>query len=467
MKKTFLVIVLAVVMGLQAFGQQAKYVFYFIGDGMGVNQVQLTEFYRAAEQGKLGIEPLGFTQFPVVTMATHYSASNDVTDSAASGTALATGNKTKNKRIGVDFDAKVSFTSIAEMAKRCGKKVGIMTTVPVNHATPASFYGHQASRSMGFELAQDMLKSDFDFFAGSELMDEKKYPVDPEKGSIRDQFKAKGYLICNYEEYKAGYQSADRVLMLPGNGQEVTYALDTKNDAAENINNHLTLSQMVESAISFLMKDNKKGFFLMAEGGKIDGACHSHDAASLVEEVIDFDNAIQLAVEFYKKYPKQTLIVITADHETGGLVVNPGTAKELSLLGYQKYYKGTISSQLRAEMGGKKISWDDMKAFLGDKFGFWKGVEITWPEERRLRDVYESTIAKNQEGAEKDLYDVNASIVAEAAEILYTKAGVHWCGSHSAGYVPVYAMGVGQELFTQKTDNAEIPMKIKQIAGYK
>jgi len=467
MKKIILVVVLSVVMGLQAFGQQAKYVFYFIGDGMGVNQVQMTEFYRAAIQGKLGVEPLGFTQFPVATMATHYSGNSDVTDSAASGTALATGNKTKNGRIGMDLEAKEAFTSIAEMAKRSGKKVGVMSTVPVNHATPAAFYGHQPSRDMGFELAQDLIKSNFDFFAGSDLMDENEYPVDPQKGSIREQIKEKGYLICNYEGFKEGYKAAERVLMLPGNGESVTYALDTKNDA-QNLKKHLTLSQMVESAITFLTKDNNKGFFLMAEGGKIDGACHSHDAVTVIEEVIDFDNAIQLAVDFYKKYPKQTLIVITADHETGGLVLNPGKPKNLAYLQYQKNYKGTISEQLRAEMRGKKnISWEDMKAFLGDKFGFWKEMEMTWEEEKQLRDTYEKTIAKHKSGEEKDLYDVNATIVAVAAEILDKKAGVNWCGSHSAGYVPVYAMGVGQENFTQKTDNAQIPMKIKQIAGYK
>jgi len=468
MKKILLVVVLAVAVGIQAFGQQAKYVFYFIGDGMGVNQVQLTEFYRAAEQGKLGVEPLGFTQFPVCTMSTHYSGNSDVTDSAASGTALATGNKTRNGRIGMNIDATEAFTSIAEMAKRSGKKVGIMSTVPVNHATPAAFYGHQPSRKMGFELAQDMLKSDFDFFAGSALMDESSYPVDPQKGSIRDQFKALGYLVCNYEECKAGYQSAERILLLPGEGQEVTYALDTKTDGQENAGKHLTLSQMVETAIPFLMKNNKKGFFLMAEGGKIDSACHGHDAATMIEEVVDFDNAIQIAVEFYKKYPKQTLIVVTADHETGGLVVNPDQPQNLALLQYQKNYKGTISEQLRSEMGGKKkISWEDMKAFLGDKFGFWTNMKMTWAEEKQLRDVYEETIAKHKTGAEKDLYDVNATIVAVAADILDNKAGVHWNGSHSAGYTPVYALGVGQENFTQKTDNAEVPMKIKQIGGYK
>ena len=467
MKKGFISVIVALLICVSAFAQQPKYVFYFIGDGMGVNQVNATEFYLASIQGKLGTESLAFTQFPVATMATHYSANSDVTDSAASGTALATGHKTSNGRIGLSADQKESFTSIAEMAKRCGKKVGIVSTVSANHATPAAFFGHQKSRNMGYELAGDMLKADFDFYAGSDLMGEKKYPVDPEKGSIRDQFKAQGYLICNYKGYKEGSQTAQKVLMLPGEGEAVTFAIDTRSEKPEDVDKHLTLSQMVESAISFLSKDNKKGFFLMAEGGKIDGACHGHDAAAMIEEVIDFDNAIKLAIEFYNKYPKQTLIVVTADHETGGLVVNPNEATQLARLQNQKYYQGTISDYLRQAVVEKTMTWEDMKAFLSEYFGFWNKISINWEEEKGLRDIYEDTIAKRKAGEKKDLYDVNATIVSKSVEILDSKAGIHWHGSHSAGYTPVYAIGVGSEKFGHKTDNAEIPMVIKQIAGYK
>lgn len=467
MKKGFVLIVFLLAVITSAYGQKAKYVFYFIGDGMGVNQVQLAEFYRAAVENRLGVEPLGFTGFPVATMATHYSASGDVTDSAASGTALATGNKTKNGRIGLDLEGKKSFTTIAEMAKRCGKKVGVLSTVPVNHATPAAFYGHQLSREMGYELAQDMLKADFDFYGGSELMYESKYPADAGNGSIRDRFRAQGYLICNYEGFRRGYADADKVLMLPGEGESVTYAIDTENDAPGNAGKHLTLTQMVESAITFLMKDNKKGFFLMAEGGKIDGACHGHDAATAINEVIDFDNAISLACDFAEKHPGQTLIVVTADHETGGLVLNPDNAATLALLRHQKHYQGTISDMLRKRVAAGRMSWEDMKDFLGENFGFWKEFDLPWKYERILRDSYEHTISRADVGSAKDLYDINAEIVAKAVYVLNEMAGVHWCCSHSAGYTPVYAKGAGQELFTHKTDNAEIPMLISKAAGYR
>lgn len=132
---------------------QAKYVFYFIGDGMGVNQVNGTEMYQAEIQnGRIGVEPLLFTQFPVATMATTFSAKNSVTDSAAAGTALATGKKTYNHAISVGED-KNAIQTVAEKAKKAGKKVGVTTSVSVDHATPAAFYAHQPDRNRYYEIA--------------------------------------------------------------------------------------------------------------------------------------------------------------------------------------------------------------------------------------------------------------------------------------------------------------------------
>ena len=145
---------------------QAKYVFYFIGDGMGVNQVNGTEMYQAEIQnGRIGVEPLLFTQFPVATMATTFSAKNSVTDSAAAGTALATGKKTYNGAISVGED-KNAIQTVAEKAKKAGKKVGVTTSVSVDHATPAAFYAHQPDRNMNYEIALDLPKANFDFYAG-------------------------------------------------------------------------------------------------------------------------------------------------------------------------------------------------------------------------------------------------------------------------------------------------------------
>ena len=208
MKKRFLSLLLMAVITLAAMAQgQVKYVFYFIGDGMGVNQINVTETYLAALKGKIGFEPILMSSLPVVGMVNTYSATNGVTDSAAGGTALASGHKTKNGAIGVLEDLQTPCTSIATWAKNAGKAVGIATTVAITHATPASFYGHQPSRKMYYEIGQDLCKSGFDFFAGADFHKPNTKEGEP---SLRKQAQAAGYTILTggYKEYeKKGRQA--------------------------------------------------------------------------------------------------------------------------------------------------------------------------------------------------------------------------------------------------------------------
>lgn len=156
---------------LSGYAQQTKYVFYFIGDGMGVNQVQGTELYRGELEGKIGITPIWFTQFPYATTATTFSATNGVTDSAAAGTALATGNKTQNGTIGMKQDLQTEVSSVAVWAKNKGCRVGVTTSVSVDHATPAAFYAHDPSRGSYYKIGTDLYKAGFDFYAGSDFID--------------------------------------------------------------------------------------------------------------------------------------------------------------------------------------------------------------------------------------------------------------------------------------------------------
>ena len=171
MKKLSSLLLLLALSICWSYAQQAKYVFYFIGDGMGVNQVQGTEIYRAELEGKMGITPLLFTQFPYSTVAITNSATNRVTDSAAAGTALATGRKTKNSAIGVLKDQETPINSVAVWAKNKGCRVGIATSVTVNHATPGAFYAHAAKRTLYHEIGKDLYKTGFDFYAGSDFRD--------------------------------------------------------------------------------------------------------------------------------------------------------------------------------------------------------------------------------------------------------------------------------------------------------
>lgn len=446
---------------------QAKYVFYFIGDGMGVNQVNGTEMYRAELQnGRIGVEPLLFTSFPVATMASTFSATNSVTDSAAAGTALSTGEKTYNSAIGMD-EQKQPLQTVAEKAKKAGKKVGIATSVSVDHATPAAFYAHQPNRSMYYEIATDLPKADFDFYAGSGFLKPTTTADKKEVPSIFPMFEEAGYTLARgYNDFKVKAPKAQKMILIQEEGANASclpYAIDRKEG-------DLTLAQITESAIEFLTKGKNKGFFLMVEGGKIDWACHANDAATVFNEVVDMDEAIKVAYAFYKKHPKETLIVITADHETGGIVLGNGKYElNLKALQYQKNSTDVLSAQISELRKAKnnQVSWEDMKSFLADKMGFWKELPVSWEQEKKLRDEFEKSFVKHKVDFEESLYSKNEPMAARAKEVMDEIAMVSWAsGSHSAGYVPVFAIGAGSQLFGEKIDNTEIAKRIAKAARY-
>lgn len=447
--------------------QQAKYVFYFIGDGMGVNQVNGTEMYLAEQEGRIGVKPLLFTAFPAGTMATTFSATNSVTDSSAAGTALATGEKTYNGAVSMDDDKNV-LSTVAERAKKAGRKVGIATSVSVDHATPAAFYAHQPNRSRYYEIALDLPKAGFDFYAGSGFLKPTTTADKKEAPNVFPIIEEAGYTIARgLDEYKEKAADAKKMILIQKEGAEpscLPYAIDHEEG-------DLTLPEITESAVSFLSKGNKKGFFLMVEGGKIDWACHSNDPVTVFEEIIDLDNAVRVAYEFYKKHPKETLIVVTADHETGGMGLGIGKYElHLKSLLNQKQSQDLLSkaiTDLRKDKAGK-ASWNEIKDLLTEKMGFWKELPLTWEQEKMLRDEYEQSFVKNKVVFEESLYARTEPLAAAAKKVMSQIAMVGWTSSsHTAGYVPVFAIGVGADLFTGKMDNTEIPKRIAKAAGYK
>ena len=452
-----------------SFAQQAKYVFYFIGDGMGVNQVQGTELFQAELQNKIGIVPLKFAQFPYITMATTYSATNGVTDSAASGTALSTGNKTKNGTLGLLKDWKTEVNSVAIWAKAAGRRVGIATSVSVDHATPAAFYAHVPKRNMYHQIGKQLYEAGFEFFAGSDF----RKPVDkndPNSANLYDLADKNGYTIARgYEDYVAKSKQADKMILFQTeeaskkSRNSIPYAIDrTAND--------LTLEQITTSAIDFMSKDLSKGFFLMIEGGKIDWACHSNDAATAFREVQDFDNAIKIAYDFYMQHPDETLIVITADHETGGLVLGTGQYKlNLQALQYQKVSEEAYTDIIKdlRKKHNNKVSWEVIKKSLKENFGFWGPLELTDKQNAYLEKVYAESFNNKDVDMTKSEYADNEPIATAAKEIISEIALIGWTsGGHSAGYVPVCAVGAGAQLFQGRMDNALIPMRIAEAAGY-
>jgi len=442
-----------------------KYVFYFIGDGMGVNQVMATQYYLAELEGKIGFNPLCFTGFPYSGLVITNSANTDVTDSSAAGTALAAGKKTNNNVLGMLPDKETPCISIAEMAHKKGIRVAIGTTVCIDHATPAVFYAHQPSRNNYHEIGIELSQSGFEFFGGADF----HTPYTKENSDEGNYIQAEnaGYTIARgYSDYKEKAADAKKMLLLeknPNNDHYLSYAIDRKEG-------EMTLSEITQAAIDFMMKDPKKGFFMMMEGGKIDQACHGNDAATFIQETIDFDNAIKLAYDFYLKHKKETLIVVTADHETGAVGLSNGSYRiNTKVLQYQDMSEGEFSAYL--EQKGREIgdilTWDEVEEELKKHYGFWDKIKLSDRQTDKLRTSYVETFGMGPgELKEEEYYKVD-KMSDEATRIMSEVAQISWgTGSHSGGYVPVFAIGVGAEQFSGQMDNTEIPMKIKALAGY-
>lgn len=458
--------------------QHPKYVFYFITDGTGVNTVQGTEIYLAeTTQGKAVRKPLLMSTFPVVGIASTYSYNSGITDSAASGTALATGIKTYNGALGVDPDTTAIY-GIAEWAKSAGMAVGVATSVSINHATPGAFFAHNASRNEYYDIATQAPATGFDFFGGSDFRLDSRHRTEDFRDSIYQMCEAAGYVIARatYADYEAKAADAERMVFVQDrersiNGDDGAFAYNI--DAKPGV---LSVYDVTKAEIDFLYRKSQqngnKGFFLMNEiGGKVDYACHANDAMTSFSEVMLADSCLQLAYDFYLQHPDETLIVLTSDHETGGFTVGNhfgGYATNMKLLASQKCSVDELTRHLQALRAASrnKVSWEAVKDCLKQDFGFWDTVEINETREAQLKQIYTMSFVGQMEN-EENLYSANEPMAATALRMMQELAHLGWTsGHHTAGYVPVYAIGVGAERFMGHNDNADIPLKIAEIAGY-
>ena len=449
---------------------KAKYVFYFIGDGMGVNQVNAAETYLGALQGRIGIQPLCFPSFPYSAFVNTQSATNGVTDSAAGGTALACGQKTKNGTLGMLKDLTTSVSSIADWARQSGAAVGITTSVAIDHATPAAFYAHVKERHEQYTIGKQLVESANNFYAGSDFT----IPTDPEYpngNTLYEEANSKGFTIARgYADYQNKAANAKKMILLQSeeaskaDRYSIPYALDRKDG-------DLTLTDITRAGIDFLMKKQgeKNGFFMMIEGGKIDWACHANDLA-FIPELIDMDNAVKVAYDFYKQHPDETLIIVTADHETGGIVLSRGLYEiNLAAVGNQRITIEKLGKELHKmhDVKGDKLLWDDVKTFLAENFGFWDKISLTDEQTQRLV----SSFKKIMDGTSKDqrtLYQNDDELAVTVRNIMSECAQVGWhVTSHSNGYVPCFAIGAGAEQIHGRIDNTEIPKIVAKAAGWK
>jgi alkaline phosphatase len=449
-------------------GAAPKYVFYFIGDGMGVNQV-----FGAAEYNEAtgyGPAVINFSQFPVRGFVTTVSTSSLVTDSAAAGTALATGVKTYNSAIGLNRDEQ-PVSNLSEWAKAAGFGTGVATTVGINHATPASFIAHTRVRGNYEDIAIQYMTAPVDFAAGGGFITEKNSGHSP--AYFEDMARNAGIAVLHGpQQFKDIASRSGRVLCLSGKAQNsLPYAIDRREDDT-------TLSDFVSAGISYLWAHYAdKGFFFMVEGGKIDNGGHANDAAACFQELNDFASAIDLALDFYEQHPEETLILVTADHETGGLMLGSGqyemhperlAGQHMSMDALTALFRKTFLPENEADY--VTPSWEQVKAFFREHLGLWDSVEVDEKADEALQEVYHSIfgLEGNRNSSVENLYSSNSKMVTAAVGYLNKAAGFGWSfGSHSGSPVGLYVTGCGAEAFVTVKDNAQIAPTIARLAGYK
>ena len=466
MKRITQLLVLALVALSCTSQPKVKYVFYFIGDGMGINQVMGTEQYNQATGN--GPETINFAHFPVRNFITTVSESSLVTDSAAGGTALASGVKTYNGAIGVDRHT-VAVSCLTEWAKAAGFGTAVITSVGINHATPGAFMAHTYRRQNYEEISTQYINSSVDFAAGAGFIMNRKSQRTP--AEFEQMAADAGISVFKGPDFSDVASAEGRVLCLSGKQEEdLPYAIDRQEGDTQ-------LSDFVKAGIGYMERHfGKKGFFMMVEGGKIDYAGHSNDAAACFQELTDMAYSVDLALEFLARHPKETLILVTADHETGGLMLGAGryeihperlAGQKLSIVGVTQRFSETFFPE---DKPYKAPSWEDVKAFAREYLGLWDQVEVSSSNEAKLKETYDRTFGKggNKTQGVANLYSVNPQLVYDAFEVLDRAAGYRFSyGSHSGSPVGLYVTGAGSEAFIPVEDNAQIAPIIASLAGYK
>ncbi len=437
-----------------------KYIFYYIGDGMGMGQVMGAEAYNRTVKGS--DDNLLMMRFPVSSVATTYSASSPVTDSAAAGTALSSGVKTNNGMLGVTPDS-TAVNSIAKTLFDDGYGVGIVTSVYPDDATPGAFYTHVPSRSMFYEIGRDAASCGYDFIGGSNLRGTKDT-----NGKPTDLMRL---FAENNVSVIRGTQGMDtitskRVLMLSTDSTRISNIGFT----IDSIPGALTLPAMTEACLAHLQKNGRDRFFMMVEGGNIDHAGHANDGGTVIKEIMNFQDALKIAYDFYTKHPDETLIVVTADHETGGMGLGNnvvGYDLKLKYLDKQKVSKDGFAEYCNNLLRTRRIyTWDDMREYLTENLGFWSHVPVTEQQTENLKKDFERCLI-NREGVDQQtLYNNFNEFSVNVFKIMDSFTGLGWTtNGHSGGLVPVYAIGVGAEKFASFNDNTDIPKIIMEIAG--
>ncbi len=521
-----------------------KYIFLFIGDGMSYPQVQATNYYLNAMEDDgdeilTSENKLNMMKFPVAGSAQTYDSTSFCPDSASTATSISTGHKTYSGTINMDEKMETPYETIAEkLKKQLGYKVGILSSVNLNHATPAAFYAHQASRNNYYEIGEEMIASEFDYFAGGGLKGilssvnlnhatpaafyahqasrNNYYEIGEEMiasefdyfagGGLKKTTGAEGdkkdlYELAQEAGYKVIKTQAEAEALTAEDGKAIVIDETLADDDAMSYDMDLEegewgLADYVEKGIEVL--DNENGFFMMCEGGKIDWACHANDAAATITDTVAMDDAVGKAVEFYNEHPDETLILVTGDHETGGLTIGfAGTDYDtfLSNISNQKISYAKFDSDYVAGYKENKTDFDTVMADVTELFGLQAPVSeeektnqadskdehpesedkgslvLTEYEYDKLKTAYEETMSRTGEEEEFSqeeyvLYGSYEPLTVTITHILNNKSGINFGSyAHTGLPVEVFAMGVGQEQFGGYYDNTDIFHKVAALTG--
>ncbi|MDR3161032.1 MAG: alkaline phosphatase [Spirochaetaceae bacterium] len=445
---------------------QAKYVFLFIGDGMAMAQISSTEVYATARSSKdINITKLGFTRFPVSGLTTTYDAGTFITDSASAVTAIATGNKTLSGVINMDPAKKVSYKTIAEYAHETGMKVGVVSSVTLDHATPAGFFAKVPSRSNYYDIEVQMVESGFEYFAGGGLL--QPTGKNKDQRDVLQLARDRGYTYVNSKDaFDALKSGADKVIAINAKLQDsgsLPYEVDRKTG-------DLSLADYTRKGIE-LLQDNPQGFFMMIEGGKIDWACHANDAGAAIHDVLALDNAIKAAVEFAQAHPRDTLIVVTGDHETGGMTIGfAGTQYDtfFDKVALQRRsfiaFNDEVLTPYKKNTPKAQAKLADLIPAIRDSFGLdynnlskFQQEQLEFAFQRSMGDEIERAVTEDQ----YLLYGGYEPLTVKITQIMNQTAGIGWTSyAHTGVPVSTFAMGVHQELFSGYYDNTDIFKKI-------
>jgi len=447
---------------------EVKYVFLLIGDGMALPQRNAAEIYLSAvtaKDAKPGIVKLTMNTLPVQGMQTTYAANSLITDSAAAGTALATGNKTNNGVIAMDAEGKTKFKTMAEAAHEKGYKVGIVTSVSIDHATPASFYAHAAGRASYYDIAAQIMTSGFEYFGGGAVLEPTGKNKD--RPSFYDEAAKAGYTIAKdragFDALKPGVKIyAENPVRQDDNA--FPYAIDGDKAA-------ITLAEFTKKGID-LLKDGK--FFMMVEGGKIDWACHANDAVASIGDTVAFDEAVKVAYDFYKQHPEETLVVATADHETGGMTLGFAATKydnAIPVLGGQTMSYIAFGKALEEIKKAKPdAKFEDAAPLLKAAYGI-EIEKLAGYELESLKAAFAETMIPKAQRDAKDqgkymLYGGYEPLAMAANHVVSGKAGLGWTTySHTGTPVPVSAVGAGANEFAGYYDNTDLSKRLFKLMG--